>query len=100
LGSLVYESRSFFPLTGELEHYQDVKIYVAKQGITPELAELLSQPAGETFYFVLNNTVIKDDCIPPQGYTQALYDRPGPRPVGSTYNDGQHWDDTVYNLPP
>jgi hypothetical protein len=48
---------------------------------------------------VLNNVVIKDNRIPPLGYAQALYDRPGLEPVGAKYLDGQNWDETVYTLP-
>jgi hypothetical protein len=55
--------------------------------------------AGESFHFVLNNEIVKDNRIPPRGFTQAAYDQPGLRPVGATFVDGQHWDDTVYTLP-
>jgi hypothetical protein len=48
---------------------------------------------------VLNNMVIKDNRIPPRGYTQAAFDRPGLRPVGAIYTDGQYWNDTSYTLP-
>jgi hypothetical protein len=79
----------------------DVKVYETKQGITPALAAALGRPelAGESFHFVLNNTVVKDNRIPPRGYTRAAFDQPGLRPVGATYADGQYWDDTVYVLP-
>jgi hypothetical protein len=79
----------------------DIKIYETKQGITPALAAALGRPelAGESFHFVLNNTVVKDNRIPPRGYTRAAFDQPGLRPVGATYADGQYWDDTVYVLP-
>jgi hypothetical protein len=97
---LIYESGAYNTLTGQLIRDADIKVYEAKQGITPQLAALLPQSAGESFHFVLNNTVEKDNRIPPQGYTQALYDRPGLRPVGATYADGQNWDETVYSLPP
>jgi hypothetical protein len=65
------------------------------------LAAALGRPelSGETFHFVLNNEVIKDNRIPPRGYSQAAFDQPGLRPVGAVYTDGQYWDDTVYTLP-
>ena len=63
------------------------------------MAALVGWPAGEFFHFVLNNTVIKDNRIPPRGYTQAAFDHPGLRPIGAAYNDGQYWDDTVFMLP-
>jgi uncharacterized repeat protein (TIGR01451 family) len=64
---LIYESGAYDPLSGQLTRDADVKVYEVKQGITPELAALLPQSAGESFHFVLNNRVIKDNRIPPQG---------------------------------
>jgi hypothetical protein len=98
-GKLIYESGAYDPKSGLLSEDKDIKIYEAKQGLTPELAAVVGWPAGESFHFVLNNTVIKDNRIPPRGYSQAAYDRPGLRPVGATYKDGQYWDVTVYTLP-
>jgi hypothetical protein len=97
--TLIYESAAYDPASGVLSQDTAAKIYEVKQGITPELAALLNLPAGASFHFVLNNTVIKDNRIPPRGYTQAAYDEPGLRPVGTTFADGQHWDETVYTLP-
>lgn len=105
--NLIYESGGYDPATGTLTIDSSLKIYEAKQGLTAELAAWLNQQAGqniysagESFHFVLNNSVIKDNRIPPRGYTQAAFDRPGLRPVGAMYGDGQYWDDTVYPLPP
>jgi hypothetical protein len=100
LGQLIYESGIYNPISGILQYDQDLKIYEVKQGLTPELANLLELPAGESFHFVLNNTTIKDNRIPPQGVTQNEYDRPGLKPVEATYASGQYWDETSYNLPP
>jgi uncharacterized repeat protein (TIGR01451 family) len=97
--ALVYESGAYDPASGVLTRDADVQVYEVKQGITPELAAYLGRPAGASFHFVLNNTVVKDNRIPPRGYTQALYDRPGLRPVGAIYADGQYWADATYALP-
>jgi hypothetical protein len=99
-GSLIYESGAYEGTSGSLTQDADARIYEVKQGITPQLAGLLRQQPGESFHFVLNNTVVKDNRIPPRGYTQASFDRPGLRPVGASYADGQHWDETTYLLPP
>jgi hypothetical protein len=96
--NLVYESGAYDFQNGVLDR-SDAKVYEVKQGITPELAETLPQDAGESFHFVLNNTTIKDNRIPPKGYSQTLYDKPGLRPVGADYLDGQYWDETSYDLP-
>ena len=99
-GQLVYESGRLNPLSGLLERDTDARVYEIKQGLTPELAAVLGLPPGESFHFVLNNTVIKDNRIPPRGYTPAMYNQPGLRPVGASYGSGQYWDEVRYNLPP
>ncbi len=98
-GNLLYESGIYDEGTGRLQRDPDVKVYEVKQGITPELAAFLGKAAGASFHFVLNNTTVKDNRIPPVGYKQALYDKPGLRPVGANYADGQFWDDTTYTVP-
>jgi uncharacterized repeat protein (TIGR01451 family) len=96
---VVYESGAYDLQTGQLDRDADIKVYEIKQGITPELAAILDQPAGESFHFVLNNTVVKDNRIPPRGVLQTEYDKPGLKPVQAVYLDGQYWDDTEYILP-
>lgn len=98
--NLIYESGAYDPATGALDLSHQPKIYEAKQGLTPELAGLLGLPAGESFHFVLNNTVIKDNRIPPRGFSAAALSTVGLQPVGETnYAPGQYWDETIYNLP-
>jgi uncharacterized repeat protein (TIGR01451 family) len=99
-GQVIYESGAYNSATAELTEDAAIKIYEAKQGITPELAVLTGQLAGPSFHFVLNNTIEKDNRIPPRGYTQVAYNRPGLQPVGATYLDGQYWDETGYPVPP
>jgi hypothetical protein len=96
---LIYESGRYNPQTAVLAHDDALKVYEVKQGMTPELAATLGHQAGPSFHFVLNNTVYKDNRIPPRGYMTAAYDRPGLRPAGANYADGQYWDDTVYAVP-
>lgn len=98
-GTLIYESGAYDPATGILTEDASVKVYEVKQGLTPEMADLVGLEAGPTFHFALNNTTYKDNRIPPRGYTIAAYDRPGMRPVGATFADGQYWDDTEYVVP-
>ena len=96
---LIYESGAYDAASGQLLRDAEIKVYEAKQGITDDLAAILAKPAGESFHFVLNNMVVKDNRIPPRGYQEAVYDQPGLRPVGAAFADGQHWDDTTYMLP-
>ena len=98
-GRVVFSSGNYRPSTGILVADPWLKVYEIKQGLTSELAAHLGQDAGATFHFALNNTTVKDNRIPPRGYTQAAWDQPGLRPVDAVYADGQHWDDTVYPLP-
>jgi uncharacterized repeat protein (TIGR01451 family) len=97
-GTLVREFGAYNPSTGEVAN--DTKIYEVLQGITPEFAALLGVDAGHSFHFLLNNTVLKDNRIPPRGFTNANFDQDGLRPVGASYADGQYWDTTDFNVPP
>lgn len=98
-GALLYQSGAYDPATGVLTEDSSIKVYEVKQGLTPEMAAFVGLDAGPTFHFALNNTTIKDNRIPPRGYTVAAFDRPGLRPVGANYEDGQFWDDTEYVVP-
>ena len=73
------------------------------------LGELAAQAEGtshETFHFVLNNAVVKDNRIPPYGmsYSEALKRNALPVPAdqfgspgtGGTYN---HWDEVTLSPP-
>jgi hypothetical protein len=82
----------------------------ATGAVTKTLGELGAQDPGtyhETFHFVLNNQLVKDNRIPPYGmdYDEAekrnilpvpadQYGGPGP---GGTY---RHWDEVALNPPP
>ncbi|MFM9145110.1 MAG: hypothetical protein ACKORL_07060, partial [Phycisphaerales bacterium] len=47
----------------------------------------------------LANRKFKDNRIPPRGFTNAAFSADGCAPVGTTYDDGQHWDDTLFPVP-
>ena len=74
------------------------------------LGELAAEPAGtayESFHFVLNNTVVKDNRIPTWGmrYDDALVRNIRPVPdsqYGSPSTGGvyEHWDEVVLDPPP
>jgi len=77
----------------------DAKIYEAKLGLDEDMAALTGLPKGESFHFALNNTYVKDNRIPPMGFTNEGFEQVQAAPVGATYADGQHWDDTTYAIP-
>jgi len=77
----------------------DTKVYEIKQGLDAAMAMTTGLPAGESFHFALNNTVVKDNRIPPRGFVNAAFEAGQAQPVGASYSDGQHWDDTSFAIP-
>lgn len=97
--ALIYESGAYDSLTGDLSHDLDVKIYEIKPGISNELSPIVNLPAGPSFHFVLNDSIYKDNRIPPRGFTNVGFEAIQSPPVGYSYADGQYWDDTQYPVP-
>ena len=106
--NLIYTSGAFNTLTGDLQGlYTDssLKIYEAKQGLTADWAAQLGLPAGPSFHFALNNSIVSDNRIPPRGFKFAAYNAnqaapyTNSQPDPARYADGQYWDTTVYTLP-
>lgn len=97
--NLVYESGEYNSQTGELTLDAAIKVYEAKLGLSPDLADFMNLPAGASFFFSLNNTWIKDNRIPPRGFTNSNFGQDGLRPVGYSYQDGEYWDTTTYSVP-
>lgn len=77
----------------------DTKVYEAKLGLDAYAANLTGKPTGESFHFVLNNIWLKDNRIPPRGFTNAGFASVQSAPIGATYADGQYWDDTLFPIP-
>jgi len=78
----------------------NTKVYEGKYGLDANQAALTGLPAGESFHFVLNNTILSDNRIPPRGFTNYAFGRVQASPVGATYAEEQYWDDTYYAIPP
>ena len=103
---VVYESGAYDAATGVLAASPPPIVYDAHLGIPPALAGALSLPAGVSFHFALNDTIYKDNRIPPQGFTNAAFAGFGGVPVdpewpgpGPRYADGQNWDAAIFPLP-
>ncbi|MEE8154935.1 MAG: hypothetical protein V3T53_08225 [Phycisphaerales bacterium] len=77
----------------------DTKVYEAQLGLDETMAALTGLPAGVSHHFVLNNTFLFDNRIPPIGFTNAAFELVQAKPVGYTYDDGQYWDDTQFAIP-
>ncbi|HMN96053.1 MAG TPA: multiheme c-type cytochrome [Phycisphaerales bacterium] len=78
---------------------EDTKVYEAKQGIDSTVSALTGVAAGKSFHLTLNNVILFDNRIPPVGFTNAAFEAVQAKPVGYEYEDGQHWDDTLYAIP-
>jgi hypothetical protein len=102
--NIIFESGAYDSSTGEL-NTTDAKIYEAKLGMSQEITDVANSnspgtyTAGESFHFALNNVVVKDNRIPPRGFTNAHFQAIQAAPVGYTYADGAYSDVTAYSLP-
>ena len=106
-GALVYESGGYDAATGVLAMAPVPVVYEAHLGLSPALAGALGLSAGPSFHFALNDTLHKDNRIPPLGFTNAAFEAFGGPPVdpgfegpGPRYPDGQNWDAPAFALPP
>jgi hypothetical protein len=97
-GSLIDESGMYHAKSATL-FGEDTKVYEAKLGIDEAVAAMTGLEAGQTFHLALNNVWLFDNRIPPMGFTNAGLAGVQAAPVGATYADGQHWDDTEFDVP-
>jgi hypothetical protein len=75
------------------------KVYQARLGLDAQQSAATGVPAGESFHFVLNNTVISDNRIPPRGFTNAGFAAIQSPAIGASYAEEQYWDDTYFPIP-
>ncbi|MCI0366530.1 MAG: dockerin type I domain-containing protein [Phycisphaerales bacterium] len=80
-------------------HTDDTKVYESTFGIDSAVAAATGIPEGPTFHLVLNNIIVKDNRIPPMGFTNAAFQAIRAAPVAASYADNQHWDDTLFAIP-
>jgi hypothetical protein len=97
-GNLVAERGAYDYATATLDE-SSTKVYRADHAIDETIAKQVHLPPGTKFHLVLNNVVVLDNRIPPRGFTNAAFDAFGSGAVGYSYADGQHWDDTLYDIP-
>jgi len=107
VGTIVYESGSYDAATGVLALSPEPQVYEVELGISPALGGALGAPSGKSFHFTLNDSIYKDNRIPPLGFTNAAFTVFGGMPVdphfpgpGPRYADGQNWDASTFPLPP
>ncbi|MDB4775559.1 MAG: hypothetical protein CBB69_010415 [Phycisphaera sp. TMED9] len=97
-GNLIAERGAYDLDTAEL-HDEDTKVYKKTMGISEEVAKIVNLPAGESTHLALNNEVLFDNRIPARGFTNEAYAAFGGAPKGASYEDGQYWDDTSFEIP-
>jgi hypothetical protein len=95
--AMISEQGRYDGLSAELTT-SNTKVYEAVLGVDAVVAALTGIPAGKSFHFALNNVMVKDNRIPPRGFTNAAFRMVQAAPVGATYQDGQYWDDTRVRL--
>lgn len=98
-GDTIFQSGAYNTQTAELTHDGQIKVYEVKPGLTVARAAQFNLQPGPSFHFVLNDTIYKDNRIPPRGFTNAAFALHHAQPVAYTYADGQYWDITTYTLP-
>lgn len=96
---VVFEAGEFDFNTGAIVNPQDTKVYEIRLGIDAAQAAATGLPEGETFHFTLANTIVKDNRIPATGFSNNQANLKQMTPVGASYTDGQHWDDTDFAIP-
>jgi hypothetical protein len=104
--AVVWQSGAWDPATGELSHEPKPVVYEAELGISPALGAALGVTPGKSFHFALNDTVIKDNRIPPLGFRNSVFATFGGLPVdpdwagpGARYADLQNWDTNYFRIP-
>ena len=103
-GVIVYRSGAYDAATATLTEDPDAVIYEAHLGLSTRWASQLGMAAGPSFHFVLNDSVYKDNRIPPRGFQLAAFQNFGGAPVDDSrptprYPDGQYWDVSRFRLP-
>ncbi|MBI1807980.1 MAG: T9SS type A sorting domain-containing protein [Ignavibacteria bacterium] len=98
-GDTVFQSGTYDADSAVLRHDSQIKVYEAIHGMTDSIARLYSLPAGPSLHFILNDTILFDNRIPPRGFTNSGFQQRLANPVGVTYADSQYWDETTYTLP-
>lgn len=96
--SLLQERGRYDPATADLT-VEDTKVYESILGVDAAVAAATGIPEGKGFHFAINNFMVKDNRIPPRGFTNAAYRTIQAAPVGVEYPDGQFWDHTRFRLP-
>jgi len=97
-GSQMDERGAYDAVNATLSEH-DTRVYEARLGLDAVMAAATGLPAGESFHFVLNNTILGDNRIPPRGFSLPAFDAVQSAPVGASFAEQQYWDDTWFTPP-
>jgi hypothetical protein len=75
-------------------------VYEMQPGISEAASKVLGLPPGPSMASVVADVILKDTRIPPRGFNNEAYAAAGAPVVGYTYEDGQHWDEPCFAVPP
>jgi len=78
---------------------EKTRVYEILFGISEARAKKYNVKPGKSFHTVLNDIIVKDNRIPPEGFNNADFQKHLSQPVGATYADGQYWDEYEMKLP-
>ena len=99
-GQVIYESGAYDAVSGQLDRDADVKVYESQAGHHARAGGGPGQAGRGVLSLCAQQHGRQRQPHPAAGLHAGAFDRPGLRPVGASYADGQYWDDTVYELPP
>jgi hypothetical protein len=92
------EHGGWSPMTGDLTGLPTT-VFEMIIGLTAEAAKQTGLPPGPTTHMSLADVVVKDNRIPPRGFTVAAYEAVGAGAVPSTYADGENWAEVPFSVP-
>lgn len=99
-GELIAERGGYDLDSGRLiDDGDDTVVFETILGIDEAQSKLVGKPVGKTFHFLLANTILKDNRIPPRGFSNTLAVQAQTASVGATYQNGQHWYDADFPIP-
>jgi hypothetical protein len=75
------------------------RVYECLPGISKAQAAKHGKEPSKSFHFILNDVIVKDNRIPPRGFSNAAFAEHLCGPVGAKYADGQYWDDVELKMP-
>lgn len=76
------------------------EVYEMVVGLSAGAAALTGYPTGPTGHMSLADTIVKDNRVPPRGFSNVAFAAGGAPVVGHEYADGEHWDDSWFALVP